>query len=670
MKPVIWSRYDAVFVDFFDTVMFRAVTPDQVLQQWAACISRRYPDIPENISQNLANIRKYSFEKCRENFAFNGFPDDISEVTYEQAMREVFKQIDCDGCVGEEESFLKVSREIDTAVELGCQYANRALLKKIRKLKKKGKKIYIVSDFYLSEKEIRKFLTAAGISEKLFDGIFVSCDTGRRKAAGNIYPYLLNRLGYKARRVVMIGDNYRADKKNAVFYGIDSILQKHFFHKIWLRLKEKLNYSYGQKQLKKMIRDIRRRGKEYGEYISIFFLFTKRLYAELSKKNTEKIAFMAREGYYLKKLFDEYQYLLSDEKNQIETLYYRCSRRSILSGLRKAHQPENIREEISVENWLKSLDITLAHAWNYEHFPLREAKEACLLEESGIYKLLMKNPEFVCFLERTIEENRQCVLRYTEEFTDKGVFRFVDSGWKGTTQEALENGYGIPTEGYYIGTQKADRAGEKLKMHGLIFNEEPKSRYYDYLGMNIPFYQQLLAAPHGTAVKYIRDESGIQIKEVWDPIERNLYCKKIKKLQDYMFLKFMGCCAWDQVPPYDQKQEKEIARMSMKSSLFARGKRLKFIRYCTKHYVQNFQQEKRGTVQYDIGKVKMSPDMLKKPEKLLRYVSKIQRTELYDKRIIRCLYPIAAGFLYIYIRFTQTIRDIFTKSEKGEKFWM
>ena len=201
----------------------------------------------------------------------------------------------------------------------------------------------------------------------------------------------------------------------------------------------------------------------------------------------------------------------------------------------------------------------------------------------------------------------------------------------------------------------------------MIFQEEPESRFYSYLGMNIPFYQQLLAAPHGTVLSYVEEEGEITVKEAWDPMEKELYETKIKKVQEYMLLKFRGFCVWDDENREPDKEDWMLAKMAMKSSLFAKGRRQEFVRFCTDNYVQNFQQEKRGKVNYDPGKIKIGPEIIWKPEKLLRYASKVPRTELYDRKTVRIFYPVAARTLYLYIFLLQSIKNIFCYSHKKER---
>ena len=654
---------EAVFVDFFDTLMFRKVTPYQVLERWALCIGRKYPDIPEEYVHVLPGIRGNVFKQCREELEKRKLETGISEVNYETAMGRVYKKIARIAEVGEEKEFVEISRQIDIAVEIGCQYPDRRLIKQLEKLKQQGKKIYIVSDYYLSAEEIRIFLRAADIKETIFDEILVSSDVGKRKATGEIYPYLLHELGYRAEHVLMIGDNKNADIKNARIYGIRTKYKSSILHRLGIHIRKETGKAFEKRQYVWATKDMYRNGPEYGEYIGIFYEFTRRLYGQLKEKNIKKISFMAREGYFLRELFDKFQKLCLEETKQITSLYYRCSRRSVMAGVKEEHMPDAMDEKISIRNWMKSVDISVEQAQQYVKFTKEEADMAVDLEKSEIYQRLINNTEFCRVFDSVIEKNAEAFREYTNKFLDKGKLNFVDSGWKCTTQNVLEKYYGISTEGFYIGVQNPEKPILNLKKHGLIFCESnPQSRYYEYLGMNIPFYQQLLAAPHGTVLNYLRLGDQILLEEEWDSMEKKLYEEKIRKIQEYMLLKFAGLCVWESDEIDEQKREWAIAKLSMKSSLFAKGSRLEFIRRCTQSYVQNFRQEKKGNINYDATKVKLEADMLWKPDKLLRYVSKIQRTSLYEHRSIRILYPVAVRVLYGYIILVQKIKDLFQMS--------
>ena len=54
---------------------------------------------------------------------------------------------------------------------------------------------------------------------------------------------------------------------------------------------------------------------------------------------------------------------------------------------------------------------------------------------------------------------------------------------------------------YYIITLKnIFLDNSKTDIHFGIYED---GKYYDFVGMNFPFYQELLSAPHGSAIRYI-----------------------------------------------------------------------------------------------------------------------------------------------------------------------
>lgn len=650
------GSYKAILVDFFDTLVFRHVTASASVERWAICMKKKYPELAKYTSKDLSAMRHMVFRELRERILTN---DGKTEVTYDEAIGGLYDRLSKELVYINKDTFITTSKHIDLGVEIGCVYANNRFIKELKKEKERGIKLYIVSDFYLPKEDIQKILFSIRVPEDLFEGIFISCDIGKRKAVGDAFPFILDQIGLEAGEVKMIGDNRISDFKIPASLGIHIDYHPRLAYKCLIHLKDALKIDFAHFQSRLAVKEMYRRGMDYSEYIYMFYIFTKRLFNRLKEENISYIAFMAREGYYLKDLFELYQSLLIPEQQNIRNSYYLCSRRSVMSGIRNAHMPDSIDEEISIRNWLKSIDISLDQARQYTSISNVEADESKRLEESTAFKNLMNNTSFVELFNNTIASNKKAFVQYTKDFIKDGVFRFVDSGWKCTTQNAIQNQYCIDTEGYYIGVQKPDKPIAELKCSGLIFCEEkPRSRYYDYLGTNIPFYQQLLAAPHGTVLKYIFEEDEVVVKCEWDPMEEKLYHEKIEKLQSYMKLKFMGLCSWDDKDAFDQAEDWFLAKSAMKSSLFAHGTRLSFIKECTDNYVQNFRQEKRGKVQYDIKKVKIGPDILWRPEQLIRYFGKVQRTSLYDKRLVRVIYPMSAYILYAYTILLQVIKNL------------
>ena len=100
-------------------------------------------------------------------------------------------------------------------------YLNRPLLRYIKKLKKKGYKVAILSDMWHVPKEV---LIPKKLS-KIFNVSVVSCDVGVRKPNPKIYRIILKKLKFSPREIVFI-DNQPWNLAPAKKLGIKTILFK------------------------------------------------------------------------------------------------------------------------------------------------------------------------------------------------------------------------------------------------------------------------------------------------------------------------------------------------------------------------------------------------------------------------------------------------------------
>lgn len=631
-----------VFVDFFDTIIFRHVTVKQAVHQWAVCLSRKYPCL-EDVSA-LVRMRREAFARVRET---------IAEPTFLQAMASLYDALPQLKSVTSREEFAENSEQIEMAVEFGCQYPNRRLVARLSDMKRQGCKIICVSDFYLTAECLKRFLENCNISADLFDGMFVSCECGRSKARGDLYGYVMEKLGITdPASVTMIGDNPRSDRENALRAGLKSRMERHIPRKAVTKLRAKLFPHYSSRQMKDTARYCYRHGVPFSEYIVAFYVFTRKLVEALQRDGVKNAAFMAREGYYLRDLFELYQQLCVSEEKRIASSYFRCSRRSIYAGVSDAVRRDETVEPISLNNWLKAIDLTYEDVKPYIQASQEELERVLPLEENPCYVRLMGNPEFAARYDALIEQNRRAFQTYLEGFLDHGRLNVVDSGWKGTTQAALLRYYGVPSTGYYIGTQAFPDFPAEISRHGLLF-EEPDGGDYDFVGMNFPFYQELLAAPHGSAISYTVTDAGVVVKEQWDETEKALYEKRIEGLQRQMTTRFMGLCAWCDG---SAREDWTMAKAIFHSNMFAYGERLAFARDCEGSFLINFQQEKKGAKQYDYKEVPLKPDLFIRPEKYIRYVTKIQRSGLYKKKFVRLAYPPFARCFYGYTLLLHAIK--------------
>ena len=190
----------------------------EVLQRWATCLQKKYPSLSERMVNKLPSIRLSIFKEKRELLLKQH--SETTEVTYIEAIGALFEEVKEELGGVQKEKFIAFSREVDFAVEIGCEYANTSLVKELEIEKQKGKRLFVVSDFYLSTNDMKELMSAAGISQNLFEKIYVSCDVGKRKANGDIFPFILNETGLKPENVIMIGDNRESDYEIPASMGL------------------------------------------------------------------------------------------------------------------------------------------------------------------------------------------------------------------------------------------------------------------------------------------------------------------------------------------------------------------------------------------------------------------------------------------------------------------
>ena len=59
--------YKAILVDFFDTLVLRHVTAKDVLNRWAICLKKKFPDLCVITNHKLVALRLNLFKKMRSN---------------------------------------------------------------------------------------------------------------------------------------------------------------------------------------------------------------------------------------------------------------------------------------------------------------------------------------------------------------------------------------------------------------------------------------------------------------------------------------------------------------------------------------------------------------------------------------------------------------------------
>lgn len=231
-------------------------------------------------------------------------------------------------------------------ISLECEFnSQRVTIYNLYKLALSlGKTIIFISDMYLDKDVIERILNKCGYLE--YKEIFVSSEYRKTKRSANLYDVVINQLKCLPDNIIHIGDNKINDFEKATEKGI---------HSIWIpntMTSFQKNCSFSTKGI-----DISGYGcliqtaansyydnpyhsyhplSNYGidpYYMGIFPLGMNIIgqvisIAEFAKENSiNRIIFTSRDGYLIKKAFDDYQKLSG---SKVDTEYRYTSRKAML----------------------------------------------------------------------------------------------------------------------------------------------------------------------------------------------------------------------------------------------------------------------------------------------------------------------------------------------------
>lgn len=608
-----------------------------------------------------SNATEYISQKEQRNYL---------EVDYDKIVNEVFlRLLHSNILLGFNfEKFKTIYREADLLSEIAVQFTNQELIAELFRLKSEGFSIYLVSDFYLPREIICKIIEHHGFLD-LFEDVFVSCSVSASKENGSIYDNVLQRLKLSPDKVVMVGDNMQSDIINAEKRGLTSIHLKHYSHKI--RNKQNI-LGKDQESFIKACKHVEKACLKskyaFSEYITHFYFFTERLYINARKNKIKDLFFLAREGHYLKELFDRYQVLHQfPQESRINTHYLKASRQSATQLALKPLEEEKFGPlmkkfgDMSLSHfldWFPFSDETKISIKNELDFPADETLPKFF--DSEIMATLKENETFQKAYEKNRDIQKEAFINYLASFgvdyEKEGLF-LVDVGWGGTMQEALYKYFDkkIPVTGYYVGLKEIYNIQKDTKRFGLNFSVYPnKTSSDDILMANGQLYEQLLAAPHGSTLYYDLNPDAPTV-EHHEENEKFVYQEYIAPVQEFMLEQFTNLFTALRCIDYSQDMAQDyMTDMALRTGIFSTKKKISFIRQLSKGFYQNVGANTVG-IAYDPKQLKTSKTTLLKrflisPEKVFRYLVKV-KPFLHSKGLYWASKPVDLAYYYIKFNF-------------------
>ncbi len=263
-------RNKYIFVDYFDTVCFRHIHSSQVYLQWAKVIRAKFPELQAFPAETLEAMRHCAHRQNGEKYHEKPYMETMEDL-YRALSEKIRMSVDS-------ATFVDACLRADVGVEIGCQYGNSTIINFLRKEKAQGKRIFLVSDFYLPMEVYREFLVNIQCDD-LFDKVYVSESFNRTKAHGDLYEFILQENGIEPKDVVMIGDSKHSDVKRARERGLQA---KHYFplrHKLWTNFSRLTKREFARHFIATKFNDLYRRSMS-AEYAVPLYYFSQQLATE------------------------------------------------------------------------------------------------------------------------------------------------------------------------------------------------------------------------------------------------------------------------------------------------------------------------------------------------------------------------------------------------------
>ncbi|WNG46440.1 hypothetical protein F0U60_21730 [Archangium minus] len=521
----------AVGFDVFDTLLVRRVEPDVIKELVARAFEEKLAEYGIHRSwRDLMDLRRtLELELCLDNQQ-RGLDDEFS---YAQMLERWLNEVGVSASA--RPAFLSFLQNKEVEVELAAQEAHPAMLPLLVQLKRAGKRLFFISDFYLPVEIVHRFLLHAGLGG-LFDAGYASSTQMLRKASGRLFRHVLDEQNLAPEDLLFVGDNLHSDVLRSGEQGIDAVhlvdpLEKKRRMQLDLlrSLSERSPYWRGalaQEILSNSVREAPPRGSdsyELGTQLApAFILFAESILEKATRERWPAIFFCAREGAVFYRMVRK---LARASGRPVPHMrYLGVSRKAtFLSSMRGF-----TREEL--ERFLRQYS-KMSGAQLLDCLCLPEDEFAPILTRAGFSDLkqpidnllesepmarLLADPEMQSRFASHHARARMLLLGYLRQ---EGFFAHeralvVDIGWKGSIIDNMvrtaQSEPGAPrVEGLLFGAQE-DIRSDVCPKRGYFFHG-PEKDPVAYAGMtNVALFEGYTTANHGSTVGYTQRRGRIR----------------------------------------------------------------------------------------------------------------------------------------------------------------
>ena len=302
---------------------------------------------------------------------------------------------------------------------------------------------------------------------------------------------------------------------------------------------------------------------EYGDrynlsnYAFPLYLFTTRLYESLRQNHQHDVLFMAREGQFLKELFDQYLTMRQELGNDcapIKTHYFYGSRNSVMAASMKNIDQEDFAFLFRSFGFMTTKSFLTSIGFNHDQidqvtqaFGKKINKFHLQYRTSRTFRQLKQLPIFREIYENNRQKQAAALQVYIDSFGlnyQQNGLVFVDIGYHGTMQDLLYKFFDgkVNLTGYYI-KMRAKSMPHNQKF-GLLSDKNNRALFGNAINQYDAYhYEQILRADHGRCLGYQIVDGQAQpiLDETGD--DAVVFTQHVKIIHDQIMDKFQKIAA-------------------------------------------------------------------------------------------------------------------------------
>lgn len=509
--------------DVFDTLITRTTaTPQGIFALIKDKLEEEHikNKLDDYIIRNFIELRIHSEELARKACLMQN----VEEVN----LRDIYNAMAVCGCLDKVQ--IEYLCNLEERIEITNVTAISENISKLKELFNQGERVILISDMYLSKKTIQKMLLQADdIFQKI--PLYVSSEYGKRKTTGNLYHTIKNLEHVNYNDWIHIGDNMYQDIEVPYNLGIQvELVSRAELSEFEKKLLENFGIDSGLQLVigsalhaeSVFTRSIKQRAeisKTQAAYHAgcryagpVLYSYAEWIVEQAEKKKIERLYFIARDGYLIKKIVD---IIIAKKKQDIKTYYIYGSRKAWrMPALSKEHYNlyqlmiwSHTNKIHTLQDLAEVMHISLYNLSSFLPGTLRNNKKNLQItnvELEYIVDRLSRNENFQEWHLKKLKDEKELAQRYLEQEVDMSddSFAFVDVAGGGLTQgclrELIKDKYQKPIRTFFF---KIDRVN--------LVEDSITDTFMPSFLTNDLTIEMMCRAPHGQTQGYRKEGEKI-----------------------------------------------------------------------------------------------------------------------------------------------------------------